>query len=491
MSLSSVSPWFLGALLLSAVGGIAGAWLRNRRGDRPRHTRSEDADYHRGVLLALFAFFAAIALFGSLVPFESTSIELSTATARFRQLWASPFQLYSRTDTVANVLLFVPLGFFGAGALGICWARPFQLAWRAAALLLACFAYSIVLEFAQYWFPNRTPSHNDIAAQVVGTALGIGIWALVGRSTIRYLGLFFYSEGSKPIDVVLRAYAVVVLFCSVLPLDLTLSPASLYHKFRNGRILLLPFAGDPFASGHIGNTLSNILIFCTIGGLAAASRQEALRQTVLRSAIWGLVVGAAVEFAQLFVVSRHSSTFAIVSSMLSAGVGGIAIWWLRSLGASKRSQGADRSRAWPYWLLTAVYSAILVTIYVAPFSVLAEPARIAKRFQGIGRRPFSALFWSNELGAFESVLQKFLLFAPLGLIVGCGILQLSLSPRVRRACKWAAVGGLAALAAGIEIMQVYFPPHVADMTDMIIVTCCAVMGLLAAGQICGQPPISV
>jgi VanZ family protein len=77
-------------------------------------------------------------------------------------------------ERVANVLLFVPLGFLLAGALprlnGV-------LVW------LLCTAASLGVETAQIWLPDRDASLRDVALNSLGAALGVVLFALVAAVT--------------------------------------------------------------------------------------------------------------------------------------------------------------------------------------------------------------------------------------------------------------------------------------------------------------------
>src|SRR5688572_32979594 len=59
--------------------------------------------------------FTALAIYGSLVPLEYRPLELAEALERFRQVPFLKLTVESRADWVANLLLFVPIGFLWLG----------------------------------------------------------------------------------------------------------------------------------------------------------------------------------------------------------------------------------------------------------------------------------------------------------------------------------------------------------------------------------------
>jgi len=62
---------------------------------------------------ALWLGFMAFAVYGSLAPFDFEPLAPAVALARFREVLAAPLTIASRSDWAANVLLFMPIGFFG------------------------------------------------------------------------------------------------------------------------------------------------------------------------------------------------------------------------------------------------------------------------------------------------------------------------------------------------------------------------------------------
>jgi glycopeptide antibiotics resistance protein len=123
--------------------------------------------------LCLAACFAA---YISLLPFrfERSTVALTLETLLSR----AEFQVISLTDFGANVLLFVPIGFFGAGAL----ARQ-SFGWyatlRNCGILVASAVFSFTIEALQVLVPSRIPSLADVGAQLIGTTAGLLAWSVI------------------------------------------------------------------------------------------------------------------------------------------------------------------------------------------------------------------------------------------------------------------------------------------------------------------------
>lgn len=109
---------------------------------------------------ALTAGLMALILYGSLFPFRFFACTISPAA-----LLATSGLPADRGDLLANILLYVPLGFFGLRAL--------QRSGRSLLLItLAGAALSFAIETAQFCDSGRVPSMADVYANSAGTLVG-------------------------------------------------------------------------------------------------------------------------------------------------------------------------------------------------------------------------------------------------------------------------------------------------------------------------------
>src|SRR5262249_53883540 len=159
----------------------------------------------------------------------------------FREVLTQPIAIQSRSDWIANILLFLPLGFLVMGA-GCC-DRPQLGVVLFLPVVLLCVALSGIIEFTQLYFPPRVSSINDIAAESLGGALGALFWLLRGQwltMAARRMWTAFGSRGTA--DLLLPCYLAFVVAISALPFDFTISPVELWNKYKEGRVHLTPFA---------------------------------------------------------------------------------------------------------------------------------------------------------------------------------------------------------------------------------------------------------
>jgi VanZ family protein len=123
--------------------------------------------------------------YGSLIPLEFVAHDISDT---WQFLWTQwePSGYISLTDQITNVLLSVPLAFFGFGFI----ARPGKYFWNSCTALLVivfCMADAALIEFLQCFLPTRTPAFRDIFAQGLGAAIGIVFWLVAGDGFSRFV----------------------------------------------------------------------------------------------------------------------------------------------------------------------------------------------------------------------------------------------------------------------------------------------------------------
>ena len=441
----------------------------------------------RGHFLLVAVFFTAAAIYGSLVPLQYRPLAWDEAVAQFRQIPYLDLSIAHRADWIANILLFVPLGFLWTAVVLVDRrASPARLA-AVPLVVLLLVALSIALEFTQLWFPKRTVSQNDIVAEMIGAVVGAAGWLVCGRRLTGWVRR--YTTELRPkrrIDWLLEAYCVGLLIYSVMPLDLTISPAELVGKFRQGKIALRPFADVDRSLMSLFGMASDVLIFVPVGMLAAVWMTSPRRP--IRSWPAALALGAAVvvgiEAAQLFVFTRYTSSTDVLTGLCGVAVGA----WLMRRWRSRltREVGEPVSPAFRRaagWLaLAAAYAVLLAAIFCvtgdAALDLDADKQQIRQRFEGFWRIPFAALYTGSEFNALSEILRKMLWYAPLGAMLAMAVSAMTTQRTVRRVLGWLSVLVAAGVSTSIEMIQVLLPPHVPDVTDVMLCAAGAALGVL-------------
>lgn len=418
-------------------------------------TRADDASGAAGrravaaLLLAYLLFF----VYGSLVPLQLRQQGLDSAWQFFMALPGPSWRESERVDFAVNFLLTVPLA-FGLAHLATTAASQTGrlLGWLAIAPALALL--SLGVEFAQVFFPPRDPSWTDFVAQLAGTLAGMSLYAVLGWAFRRLLAQLVQRESRElRVQAWLIGYLLLMLAFGLMPLDLSISPVELYRKWRDGRVVLIPFGGPWHGTWmFVYELLSDIALWVPVGLLWRLQGSRGTRAVVLRT----VGAAAAIECAQLLVLSRVSD----VTDVLLAAVGGAAGAGLhRALAAWLALQPWRRDawlvRLWWLWLAGAM------AVLWLPFDFRWPDDVAAAGLQAFTRLPFQTYFERGEFHALNEILRKMLVFLPGGLLLGARA-TLTLPRRLP------GVGTMLALALVLEAGQLFLPDKVADLTDALL-----------------------
>jgi hypothetical protein len=250
------------------------------------------ADPHTRRWAAIAALVIVFILYGSLYPFD------------FRWDVGGPGPLHAllqgwrarpgRGDFVANVLLYMPLGFFFTLA-----ARS-RIGTRPAAVLAVLIggALSLTVENLQYFDPGRITAASDVYSNVMGAAVGAGLALFFGGRIFRQ---FDRTEFQMAPLLLLLAWATDRLYPFIPVIDL--------HKYWNALkpIIFL----SPLSAMEI---FRHIAIWWTVALLL--EKVSAGRRPVLRFAAFA----AALVVGQIFVMDGALSK-AELSGIVVALVG--------------------------------------------------------------------------------------------------------------------------------------------------------------------------
>ncbi len=425
----------------------------------------------RGWLLLAAAAYLVFVVYGSLVPLEFRPRPLAEAVEAFRNIRYLRLGIASRADWVANILLFVPLAFLWLGVLWVPRSRPLQVL-ASAVVMAGCAALSLAIEFTQLFFPPRTVSLNDLYAESIGAAIGIAAWWLAGPKVTAWFAGWFHTHSPRgAAEHLLYGYLFLLFGYNVLPLDLTISPIELFHKWREGRIHLVPFAADfPSAAQRAYGLLTDVAIWVPAGFLWRASSPLSVAAATARV----LVAAIVIELLQLFVYTRVTD----VTDVVTAAVGGLLGAALAGLVApSSRARGAalaDRSPGLmpSIWLAGLLgITAVLVAVFWYPFDFRTDWGFVRERVATLRRVPLSTYYYGTEYRAATEVLHKVGFFLPLGAWIAWGTRGVAGRYRLPVLLLHAAgVGLVACVAAAIEAVQLFLPTKHADPTDFVLMT---------------------
>src|SRR5580765_666597 len=119
-------------------------------------------------------------VYGSLLPFEYRPTPLDFAIEYFKHLSWIDVGEGGRADMVANLVLYLPFGFFSGSVL------TRRTLFGGAFLTIGLgVALAVGVEFAQFWAAPRTVSLNDIVTEISGTIMGLVVWTLWGKALVQ------------------------------------------------------------------------------------------------------------------------------------------------------------------------------------------------------------------------------------------------------------------------------------------------------------------
>lgn len=414
----------------------------------------------------LSIFYLIFVIYGSLVPLHFVPIPFDRAITEFQNIHFLDLGIDSRADWVANLLLFIPLSFLynqlatsnktGAAKHVVSFV-----------VLLVSIGLAFGIEFTQLFFPNRTVSQNDIWAESLGGGIGIACQYLWGAKLQIYLDRLWQQESRKTrLMRVLNVYLTILLAFSVLPLDLTISPVELYHKWQEGRIVLVPFgAFQGVLSEELYETLTDILVWVPAGFLWSLDK----KYSILRITVMGGLAALFIEVAQLFVYSRITDITDVLTACIGTAVGALIV---RKICIGFSEIETPNSKFWiSLWI---VWAMCILALFWFPYNFDFSMGTFSKAQAIIFRPLLENYYFGSEFHATNELLRKAAFFLPGGVIFGLAIRQNLTDKIINRK------GGVAILflALLVEVGQLFLPEKYADLTDVLIQTAGGYLGLV-------------
>lgn len=371
------------------------------------------AMYPVGFLKAVTFFYLIFVVYGNLVPFGFQGIPLQDAIDKFSQV---PFKILGidrRADWVANGLLFIPLTFLLQSLFAF---SPRRFRYLVSLLIFGFGIFlAVFIEFTQIFFPVRTVSQNDIIAEILGSALGIVAWYRWGDRFRIFLHDWQSTQDIKKFaQLLLSAYAVLLLGYNVLPLDLVVSTDEIAAKWEQSKINLMPFVFYRTQwTGLLYDIGATFAIWYGFALLLQASGRVQGRHLVL----YTLYFATALEAVQFFIYTRFSDINDILLASLAGLLTLITGPWLARKFASLM-QPSKRSGHIPTSLLLLVFLVINALIFWYPYQFNWSLELFSQRLQAaLSATPLEVYYAGNEYRAITQFFRKIIFFIPFGLVL--------------------------------------------------------------------------
>jgi VanZ family protein len=323
-----------------------------------------------GNFLLITIILALVIVYGSLYPFH---FHAGNGTGPLRTLLATWHNRPGRGDFLANILLYMPFGYFCFLALGERMAAP----WRIAIAMLCGVALSVAMELVQY-YDDRDTEATDVYSNTIGTLFGVCCtFAHPGRLWGK--ALLPNARARIPL-MLLAAWAAYKLYPFVPVIDLH----KYWHAIRP--LLVVPQLYRMDLYRH----------FATWSVCAAALHRATGGK---HAPLWYLAFAGAVMVAKIFVVG------ASLSQPELEGVG-LGFCLLLLAGRHGRTLAA---------ICAVLLLSYVVTARLEPFQWLAVP-------RAFGWIPFLSLMQGSINIDILSFLEKFFLYGGLiWLLRECGV----------------------------------------------------------------------
>jgi len=350
--------------------------------------------------LAMLACLSALfVIYGSLLPFEYRDAPPGFTFGDFSYLKWYGLGPGNRADWVANLILYVPIGFFAYGA-----TSRLGLSGAIFAALLGI-GLAVCIEFLQVWATPRTYSLNDMVAEIAGAFIGILGWGLWGRLIVGAVQNAL-SGGPKTLTAGLGLYLLGYSFVALFPFDFLVSADEIATRLADPKT----FVWAPENLLGIRGLASLILKIALILPLGIAIRLIWNRD-IASAVLAAFVLTSGIEALQWLQYSGRveASSFAVAMSGAALGhqiTGSLPKIMLRLTPWLKAG----------IWLATPLYLAILPVLrgWHAGF---AGQSKIEEVLASMHWMPFYYYYYTTEQEAFSSLLSIAISYAPLGVFV--------------------------------------------------------------------------
>lgn len=423
---------------------------------------------HPARLWGLTLLCVAGAAYGSFIPLRWRPLGWAEGLRLAAGIPVEPVWHLFDGDFFTNVLVFLPIGFFAAGAIA-CGRSVSSLA-VTGTVLTGSAALSMLIELGQVFVRDRTPSWSDVYAQALGGLAGAVLWTLIGVAIIEWLTQSLRASSRE--ERVIRLLGLYATGWTALGLLPTLFPHLAHPRLH------LWTAGQNFGRLVLAGPLAIATLSAVPVGAYAALLSARLSRT------WAVNALAATAVGLLFLTDRVRQVSVMpADGHLAAGLLGFSGGWLMFSLGWRRAQ--DWSPALKRGALLASLAGLLAVIalqYWAPFDFGVSAPALEQRIRVLyTRAPFHRYYWLPPLVALGEVATLALLSAATSVLVSVA----RRVPSTRSAVIITAI-----LFLIVEWGQLYLPGRRADPTDVLIALGGAVVGTLVARALTDAPAVT-
>jgi VanZ family protein len=398
------------------------------------------------------------------IPYVFSPLPLADTLRRFA---AVPWLALGPDQNVAlasRALMFFPLGLLLAA-----WVAPRprrRLEWPAllVSTLLGC-VWATAVNVVQLWFPTRTVSLNNLAAEFAGVIGGGLTWSALGLAATNWWQRLA-SGGGGGVKAALTGYVVIYLLASLTPFDFVTSSAELAAKASSG---LYGWWTAPGGCGPAPCALKFLsALFAAVPcGWWLAAQQPRAKLAWLPVVLVALIVATAIELLHFLMVSGVSQGASVVVRASGMILGVATYAWRGGLAA------LDLDRVVRPAVLASLAPYLAAVAYVAGWSRAPklDVASGLARMNEVVWMPFYYQYFTPYQSTMQSAIVHAALYAPVG--IGFWLW----ARRRDRFPLWPATVLAVVIAIAAETSKLFLAGRLPDYADVLIA---AVSATLAA-----------
>ena len=366
---------------------------------------------HRKGIVLLTLCYLCFVIYGSLVTRQIDALSFEQALEAFGSIRFLDLGPQQREDLVANLVLYLPVGFLLTLAF---WPRYRNAGARlgaALAALLTGVLIAVSVEFVQVFF-HRTVSLNDLIVEAVGTALGVAIW-MRWHDSLASRFLHISASSSEAIRSALLLYLIGYLLVSLFPFDFLLSFQELAWKWESRGPSLL-YAVCQSTMHCTIRLFIEVLMAIPVGLLLLDifRPKDGTTIEIARILSAALAMALLIEVLQFFTVSGR---FTLLSILLRVAGVVLAVVLYRKrriiwLAVGTRLRPLALGLVFPY---------LVALMWVNGWFDWNFPSvsEIEAKVEFTRFIPFYYHYFTSETAALKSLLAQLLMYAPVGLII--------------------------------------------------------------------------
>ncbi len=261
-------------------------------------------------------------IYGTFIPFDF-SFRWNDIVNNIKQVNYIPFYFGGKTlhlaDTLSNLLLFVPYGFF------LYWGLQQKGVRKGKGIcILSAFLFSLGIEFLQLFSFSRVSSSSDIINNTVGVWLGCILARIFLLSyKDKFLQQLKIIRQKNPLLIFLILYSLLILLGFMFPFDISIEIRDIYRAFKTAN--LIPFH-DYFYDYSQADLLFinigfNIFPFIIFGFIGYAALRIYSPKAIFKTIFLGFCLSLLIEICQICIISRMFDVTGIIMRVIGISFG--------------------------------------------------------------------------------------------------------------------------------------------------------------------------